>query len=708
MIKANFKSYASYVTDSLYQWDLNQVLSVSGLNLSVAPEVHFSNANTDRAIVRQSTMTNHIVSVGIPNSLLQDPLTICAHIGIYEGDTFKVVELVEIPIIARKRPKDYQIADADEELYSFKALENAIANMVNVSDFNSNNANVAARIDNIIAHNNDTDGNAELIDIRTDVDGTIHASAGAAIRKQIVSVSKNASALKTVTPVKYTIGTISEGVTGYHAARARFVDKIHAIQAVVTFVANSDYLYGYAVYDNDGVFDGVDHGWNSFTDIPLLLSDGYFNMNFRRVDNAEITDADLEILASYVTVTQFNIFSDIEKLKNSVKDGLEIKESFTLEIGSLGDGDEVDMSNRARFVDKIAVSDKTVVSFNSVNNYLYGYAVYDNDGVFDGADHGWNSFYDCPTVELSDGGYVRFNFRRVDDAYLSDTDLEFLKENVTVVSKYRSDTVIKTIRELSDHSRTDALNSIDIEYGRKNGASYVFARIPILTNAGNTLRPKLRLTSKDGSLTGDKMSALTFARKNNAIFTLNAGLFNTSTNVPVGQTIIDGVSLVNTPMIDDMGSPISDYECYPLCIDADGNLSAPYDRNVNTANMIADGIVFAVTGWGKIVDNFEICSDTVENEIVHSGTYIRQSIGQFQNGDYFVCTVDQSRGAVENEAGITYADLAELLIDKGVKFAYSLDGGGSAETVIGVRQLNPIYEGTVGRAIPTVISFELE
>lgn len=130
MIKANFNTYASYVTDSLYQWDLNQVLSVSGLNLSVVPEVHFSNANMDKAIVRQATKVNNVVRVTIPNSLLQDPLTIYAHIGIYEGDTFKVVERVDIPVIPKNRPSDYRIEDADEEIYSFNALENLVTNAV--------------------------------------------------------------------------------------------------------------------------------------------------------------------------------------------------------------------------------------------------------------------------------------------------------------------------------------------------------------------------------------------------------------------------------------------------------------------------------------------------------------------------------------------------------------------------------------------------
>lgn len=182
MIKANFNTYASYVTDSLYQWDLNQILNVSGLNLSVAPEVHFSNANMDKAIVRQATMTDHVVNVKIPNSLLQDPLTIYAHIGIYEGGTFKVVEKVEIPVIPKDRPIDYQIQDSDEEIYSFNQVLNALGNKAD-----------NARIDNIIAHNNDTEGNTELIDARLGYNAIKYDTVGEAIRKQIKVLSDRIS-----------------------------------------------------------------------------------------------------------------------------------------------------------------------------------------------------------------------------------------------------------------------------------------------------------------------------------------------------------------------------------------------------------------------------------------------------------------------------------------------------------------------------------
>ena len=45
-----------------------------------------------------------------------------------------------------------------------------------------------ARVNNIIAHNNDTDGNSELIDIRTGTDGILYASAGNAVRTQIKNI----------------------------------------------------------------------------------------------------------------------------------------------------------------------------------------------------------------------------------------------------------------------------------------------------------------------------------------------------------------------------------------------------------------------------------------------------------------------------------------------------------------------------------------
>ena len=184
MIRANFNTYASYTTDSLYQWDKDQKLFINGLNLTSAPEIHFANANMDRAIVRQSELKDGAVIVKIPNSILQEALIIKAYVGVYEGSTFTVIERVEIPVIAKARPADYSLTDEDEEVYSFIRLENELLNAKRnmLEDVERSTRALEARIDNIISNNSNTEGNTELVDIRTSVDGTIHRSAGTAVR----------------------------------------------------------------------------------------------------------------------------------------------------------------------------------------------------------------------------------------------------------------------------------------------------------------------------------------------------------------------------------------------------------------------------------------------------------------------------------------------------------------------------------------------
>ena len=348
------------------------------------------------------------------------------------------------------------------------------------------------------------------------------------------------------------------------------------------------------------------------------------------------------------------------------------------------------------------------------SNYVISYFTLDGTTP-DKTDVGWQN---KDVINIPKGKNLLVNVKKADNSAITDEEIANMNNYVEVryvfqaVSKDYVETINNKVDEYIQHDsdiKASIINSINVEHGRKNGASYVFARIPRTTSFGKKLIPKVRLTSNDGSLNGTKRSTLNYSVDNKCIFVVNAGLFNTGTMIPQGQTIIDGVSITNAIMPDDMGAPIHDKECYPLCIKSDGTLEANHYRtDADTGMLLKEGVVQAVTGWGKIIDNFLPCADTVENEIVHKGKYIRQSIGQFQNGDYFVCTVDMSRNNVTNEAGISYSDLAELFVSKGVKFAYSLDGGGSAETVLGTRQLNPIYEGHHGRAVPTVIVFEIE
>lgn len=92
-----------YTTDSLFQWDLGQVLEIHGLSLSSDPEIHFTTEVLNGAIVRQATRDDKgIISVQIPNSLLQKPYKIDIFVCVYEGDTFQTLYKMSIPIIPRK------------------------------------------------------------------------------------------------------------------------------------------------------------------------------------------------------------------------------------------------------------------------------------------------------------------------------------------------------------------------------------------------------------------------------------------------------------------------------------------------------------------------------------------------------------------------------------------------------------------------------
>ena len=247
---------------------------------------------------------------------------------------------------------------------------------------------------------------------------------------------------------------------------------------------------------------------------------------------------------------------------------------------------------------------------------------------------------------------------------------------------------------------------ISMEYNRRDGSNFCLLRIPRFTLTGKRIMPRVALA---GGRIGKGMAVGNYIKQEKALCVINAGLFNASSMVPLGQTVINGSSVSNSNITTVDGAVISSAECYPLCIDGNGDLSAPYARGTSTSTLIAAGVVHAVTGWGQMIGNFSASNSSKFNEIVHNGKYIRQCIGQYDNGDYMVCTVDAScKGKAANDAGMTYDTLADLLTARGVKFAYSLDGGSSAETVIGLRQINPLYEGTSGQAVATVIRFDVE
>lgn len=116
--------------ESLYQWDQNQALEIYGLSVPKIPEIHFTNTAMDRAIVRQAQMdAEGVITVDVPNSLLQKPYPITVYICMYTGSVFETLYKLTVPVIARTQPADYTLED-DDEVYSFTALENLVNNTI--------------------------------------------------------------------------------------------------------------------------------------------------------------------------------------------------------------------------------------------------------------------------------------------------------------------------------------------------------------------------------------------------------------------------------------------------------------------------------------------------------------------------------------------------------------------------------------------------
>ncbi len=252
MLNVCFNSYGKYTVNYLFQWDKNQIIEITGLNLSKVPEVHFANKTMEKAIVRQATMADGVIQANIPNSLLQAPFPVIAYVGIYEGKQFKTIETIKIPIVPRVRPADYVLEKTDDEVYSFAAMENEIANMVTQQNFDRTVANLTetvesnktatdSQIANIIAHNNDTEGNTELIDVRTGSDGTVYESAGMAVRKQVSAIEKD---LKHIPPMYLQDATVFEEILSQEDLIEIKSDKTLASSGDIVDAANyTTYIY---------------------------------------------------------------------------------------------------------------------------------------------------------------------------------------------------------------------------------------------------------------------------------------------------------------------------------------------------------------------------------------------------------------------------------------------------------------------------------
>lgn len=110
MITAEFTSeLVNLRVTNLFQWDVNQIVKITGLAFTSPVEVHFCNKKSESAIVVLSTEpAGGSVFANIPNALLKEPYDIVAYVYQTDGTTKSTTNTITIPIVKRQKPNDYR------------------------------------------------------------------------------------------------------------------------------------------------------------------------------------------------------------------------------------------------------------------------------------------------------------------------------------------------------------------------------------------------------------------------------------------------------------------------------------------------------------------------------------------------------------------------------------------------------------------------
>jgi len=187
-------------------------------------------------------------------------------------------------------------------------------------------------------------------------------------------------------------------------------------------------------------------------------------------------------------------------------------------------------------------------------------------------------------------------------------------------------------------------------------------------------------------------TARSFAARNGASLVSNISIFDTSNGLIKGVQIKDGV------IYQDKGGTNS----YTLGIKADNTL-VTYAPTVSGATILADGCVNAFTGFFPLILNSVAVDPAIYAISANSAEqHPRNVIAQLPNKDIIFLTCE---GRTSANKGMTYDDLIRILLARGVKTAYNMDGGGSGQMVIrGVMINNPIDDfGKTERKVPDFI-----
>lgn len=135
----------SITTKKLLQWDYGQVLSIKGLDLPKAVEIHFCVYTDSTTIPAVGITTDDHTDVEIPDGLLRQDRELRAYVYVADMEQGKTVRTVNIPIQSRQKPEIPHTPE-DTELFreAIKAVNNSADRAETAANTSEQNAKKTA------------------------------------------------------------------------------------------------------------------------------------------------------------------------------------------------------------------------------------------------------------------------------------------------------------------------------------------------------------------------------------------------------------------------------------------------------------------------------------------------------------------------------------------------------------------------------------
>ena len=292
------------------------------------------------------------------------------------------------------------------------------------------------RINNIVANNNPTEGNTELIDIRSGYDGTTYPSAGEAIRKQIGSLSEDIGDLnESIFAIKgkennsWLIGAVNKEDGLSVALNNRIRCKLFQADGGSVSVSD-DYQIGIGVYNNNNLntFDHyVDFSHNEYN----FEKGKYYVIVIKENSEKSFVEEDITNVLNMITLKYWNgdnkvevntkniesIYSSIDSIKEI---GLSSKINF--QAGGLNPSNGSITENAERIhSDIIFVRKGSTIKLKPNKNLKFA--------VYKYGDWLGNEFISSTALSLDDyifteDCYIRILIESGDTALLKDIDFD--------------------------------------------------------------------------------------------------------------------------------------------------------------------------------------------------------------------------------------------------------------------------------------------